>query len=247
VIGVGRNAARLKKAKSLGAIDEFTTDLAAGVRDADVVALAVPVADIVALGRRVRPHVKPGAFVTDLGSVKGPVARAFAGWPHFVGAHPMCGSEKTGVENARADLYRGASCVLTPSAKTSPRAAAAAAAFWREAGAEVLRLSPEEHDRRAALVSHLPHLIAEALVWTAGREKSAVRSMAAGSFKDATRVAGADPALWASIFDMNRAAVREAARGFERALRELLKEGPSARMLERVRRLRDDLNRGKNS
>ena len=239
--GIGRNAARLRTAKTLGAIDEATTDLAEGVRDADAVVLAVPVEEVIPLGKKIRPRVKPGAFVIDVGSVKGAVVRAFSGWPDFVGSHPMCGSEKTGVRNARPDLYRGAACLLTPTGKTSKSALAKAESLWKSVGAKPLRLSPEEHDRRVALVSHLPHLLAEALVRTAteGDGKNWAPRTAAGSFLDATRVASADPALWAQIFAMNRASVRRAAAAFRRALAALLSRGPGERELREVVRRRN--------
>jgi prephenate dehydrogenase len=245
VTGVGRDLNKLRRAKARGAVDEVTTDLAAASAAADAVVLAVPVAEIVPLGRRIWSCVRAGAVVTDVGSVKGPIVRAFAGWPAFVGAHPMCGSEKAGIEHARADLYRGAPCLLTPAGRARG-AWKKAAALWKAAGTRVVTLSAEEHDRRVALVSHLPHLMAEALVLALGGAKGRawVPSSAAGSFRDATRVAGADPALWASIFAMNRPAVRSAAKLFLSAFRRLLSQGPSERDLAAVRRLHADFNRG---
>jgi prephenate dehydrogenase len=204
------------------------------VAGSDAVVLAVPVDEVVPVGRRVRPFLKAGAFVTDVGSVKGPIARAFAGWPVFVGAHPMCGSEKTGIAYARRDLYRGATCVLTPVRGTSRAALAAANRLWTTAGARTLILPPEEHDRRVALVSHLPHLVAEALVMALPSRAKWASRLAAGSFRDATRVAAANPALWASIFAMNRPALRRAAAGFRRALAALLKAGPDEKRLREV-------------
>lgn len=246
VTGVGRDKARLRRAGARGALDEVSTDAAAGVAGADVVVLAVPVDGLIPLGRRLRPHVKPGALVTDMGSVKGDVARAFADWPDFVGAHPMCGSEKTGVENARHDLFRGATCALTPSPRTSRAALAKAESFWRGVGARTLRLAPDVHDRRVALVSHLPHLLAEALVSAVEADggKAWAPALAAGSFRDATRVAGADPALWAPIFAMNKAAVRRSAALFQKALGRLLAQGPSEKSLARVRRAHAAVQRG---
>jgi prephenate dehydrogenase len=180
----------------------------------------------------------------DVGSVKGPIVKALArrspkGGPVFIGAHPMCGSEKTGVENARKDLYKGARCVLTPAPGTPPAAVKKAEAFWRGVGAQVLRLSPEEHDRRVAVVSHLPHLLADALVLSARKEKA--DALAAGSFRDATRVADADPALWAQIFSMNRPALLRAVSLFQGHLRRLARR-PTAAALSRVRRERRALS-----
>jgi prephenate dehydrogenase len=239
VVGIGRNLAKLRKGKSLGAADQVTTD-PAEARNADVWVLAVPVDRVVPLGRRLKGFVKSGALVTDVGSIKGPIARAFAGWPQFVGAHPMCGSEKTGVVHSRPDLYRGATCVLTPVRTTSPRARAEARRFWESVGAKTFFLSAEEHDRRVALVSHLPHLLAEALVLTAteGPGRAWAPKIAAGSFRDATRVASADPLLWAPIFSMNRDALRRAVSDFQRTLSALVKNGPDEKTLGRVVRRR---------
>jgi prephenate dehydrogenase len=240
VTGVGRSLARLRKAKSLGAADEVGTDPEAAARGADVLVLAVPVDRVVPLGRRLKGFVKSGALVTDVGSIKGPIAKAFAGWPQFVGAHPMCGSEKTGVAHARRDLYEGAACVLTPVRTTSAAARRKARLFWTSVGAKTIFLAAGEHDRRVALVSHLPHLLAEALILTAteGGGRAWAPRVAAGSFRDATRVASADPALWAPIFAMNRAALRRAAGDFNRALSRLLKKGPDEQILGDVVRRR---------
>jgi prephenate dehydrogenase len=243
VTGVARDAAGARRALSRGAADEAVTRLADGVRGADAVVLAVPVADIAAVGRKAWPHLKPGALLTDVGSVKGPIVRALDGLTRggrdaggFVGAHPMCGSEKSGIENARPDLYRGAVCALTPTGKTPRAALEAARELWTAAGCRVLRFSPEEHDRRVAVVSHLPHLIAQALVLTAARDGRRSGDLAAGSFRDVTRVAGADPDLWADIFAMNHPAVKAAAGAFQAALSRLLKDGPSRAALARGKR-----------
>lgn len=234
VTGVGRSDARLTLAKRLGAIDDAAANLAEGVQEADVVVLAAPVADIAPLALRAARCLKPGAWMTDVGSVKGPIAKALAR-EAFIGAHPMCGSEKTGVDNAQADLFRGAPCALTPASVASRRLVGAARAFWESVGARVSVMPPAVHDRRVALVSHLPHLLAEALVLVAAADRPALK-LAAGSFRDATRVAGADPSLWSQIYALNRPAVRRAARAFSSALRALVAQGPSAAALRRVQK-----------
>lgn len=228
VTGIGRNPARLARAKTLRALDETSTDPAAA-NGADVVALCVPVDQIVPWAKVLKPHLGPRALITDVGSVKGAIVREFdrifpGDAPAAVGAHPMAGSEKTGVDAARADLYQDATCVLTPGPRTSPGALRRAEAFWRSVGARTLTLTPDVHDRWVALVSHLPHLAADALVLAAGartrtdRDRDILARVAAGSFRDATRVAGADPALWRAIFTMNDRAVRDALADFRRAL-----------------------------
>jgi prephenate dehydrogenase len=247
VIGVGRNAARLGRAKRLGCLDEATTDWRA-VSRADAVVLAVPVDEIVPWARRVRPRLRPSCLVMDVGSVKAAVLRGAERsytsrkGPFFVGAHPMAGSEKTGAAHARADLYRGATCVLVPSRRATPAAVRRAESFWRSVGARLLRLSAAEHDRWVALVSHLPHLMAESLVLTAGSRAGAARfvpRLAAGSFRDMTRVAAADPAQWDAIFRLNRRALSEAARLFRARLSSLLGASGRRGRLETARRWRE--------
>ncbi len=228
VVGLSRRRSAVNRARRRGAIHEGTTDPARALSHADVVVFCAPVDQIVPLARRCRRWIPPSALVMDVGSVKGPVVRGmeklFSGatGPAFIGAHPMAGSEKTGVENARADLYRGAVCALTPTGHTPAAARRRAEHFWRGLGARVLSLDPDAHDRAVALISHLPHLIADALVLAAGRRCSGASSqeilyaLAAGSFRDATRVAGADPKLWRGIFSLNAAPLREAAALFQR-------------------------------
>lgn len=244
VVGLGRDAARLAKARRRGAIDESHTDPARALVGADVVVLCAPVDRLADQARRLKPFVPSAALVMDVGSVKGDVVRSLGrvfppGGPAFVGAHPMTGSEKTGVENARPDLYHGAPCVVTPSRSSKGRDVARAEHFWRSIGARVVRLSPEAHDRAVAVVSHLPHLVADALMLTAGRNGAQrLFRLAAGSFRDATRVAGADPRLWRAIFTRNNAAVRRALSDFQKALRALSRGWPLA-TLRRARALND--------
>ena len=242
VIGVGRHLDRLKKARSLGAIDELTTDLKAGVRDADIIVLCVPVQTIVPLAARIAPFAKPGAVITDVGSVKQTIVRGMKKAlgrrkdVSFVGAHPMAGLEVTGVANAKADLFRGATCVLTPG---SAPATALVRRMWTDAGADCISLSPKLHDEWIAVTSHLPHLLAFALfaqVWDASRADPRVRSLVAGSFRDMTRVAGSDPDLWTGILDMNRSALKKAFDGLTRQAKALSSRRRAALHLQ-LRRL----------
>jgi prephenate dehydrogenase len=152
----------------------------------------------------------------------------------------MAGSEKTGVENARANLYRGATCAITPSARTSLARVAQAADFWKSVGARPLIVDPETHDRAVAVVSHLPHLIADALMlsvadWKHPNGIALLKELAAGSFRDATRVAGADPVLWRGIFRLNDRAVREAVRLFSKKLASLSRRQWDLEQLQRAR------------
>lgn len=246
VVGVGRRLSRLRLAKARGSVQEYTDDFTAGVRESDIVVLSVPVGDIVPLARKIRPSLKPGSLLMDVGSVKGPVVRALQPifrnptGPWFVGTHPMTGSEKTGVEYARADLYEKATCVVTPDPRTSRAAVIRAETFWRGVGARVLRMTPEEHDRWTALTSHLPHLLADALVLSAAKRDGSLRfvkHLSAGSFRDMTRVAGADPRQWASIFQLNAGHLGPAVRLFQKTLKELANRGCSSADLRRANRL----------
>lgn len=242
VVGLGRSPEKLKRARKRGAVHEWTTDLSEGARDVDAAVLAVPVEEIVPLARALRPRLPPHCLVMDAGSVKEPVVRGLdkvygePDGPSFVGAHPLCGSEKTGVENARADLYRDAVCVITPGPRTPAPALRRAERFWRDLGARTLRLSPAEHDRWLAVTSHLPHLLADALVLTADGwgDRSLAPLLSAGSFRDMTRVAGADPALWSQIFRLNAAPLRRAVRAFQTNLKRLARAGRSS--LEKVKK-----------
>ena len=213
VLGVGRSPATLEAARALGILDR-----AASFEDAaraDVILLALPVGETAAVLAKLAPHLKPGAIVTDAGSTKSgvvAVARAALGgrFADFVPGHPIAGSEQSGPAAARADLYRGKKCVLTPTAETRGEAVATVRALWQAAGAEVSELSAEAHDRIFAAVSHLPHLAAFALVdELAGRaDAAAYFSFAASGFRDFTRIAGSSPEMWRDIALANREALR---------------------------------------
>lgn len=239
VLGVGRDLWRLRGPLAQGCAQEVTTDLSR-IGEASVVVVCVPVSQVVPLVAKVlRPHFSPNTLVMDVGSVKGPIVKAlaslnsFSRGPVFVGCHPLCGSEKTGAKNARADLYRGATCVITPTPRMPPGALRRARQFWRELGAKPILLDPQTHDRWLALVSHLPHLLAFSLVETVrrgGRTPQWIQKLIAGSFRDATRVAAADPEQWESIFQLNRRPLQQAAGQFQQAFSRLLAH-PSARHL----------------
>jgi prephenate dehydrogenase len=226
IVGIGRDAGRLQPALHDGTLDRATTDLAAGVAGADFVLLAVPVLAIERLLPPVARAAAPGAVVTDVGSTKARIVRAAAGvggrpgW-HFVGAHPMAGSEKSGYAVARADLFDGATVIVTPSESTEPRAVKAVTQFWEALGARVTTLDPEAHDRAVAAVSHLPHLVACALVEAVARFEPAALEVAARGFKDTTRIAAADADVWSEIFLANREAVAASLAAFRGALDDL--------------------------
>lgn len=205
VVGYAHRQATLDAALKLGALDEGYADLASAVRGADCVVLCTPVGLFRELLADLGKLLAAGAIVTDVGSTKrSVVAAAEALLPPgitFIGSHPMAGSEKRGVQYARANLYDGALCILTPTGRTPPMAVDTIEQLWKLLGMRTCRLSPEEHDRRLADVSHLPHALAAALV--AMQEPESV-SLAGRGFADMTRIAGGDGALWRDIFLDNR-------------------------------------------
>lgn len=229
IVGIGRDARRLEPALRDGALDRATTDLTAGVAGADFVVLAAPVAAIERLLGAVWPAAAADALVTDVGSTKGGIVRTAqrlaAGRPlQFVGSHPMAGSERSGYGVARADLFRGATVIVTPSETSAPAAVKGVTAFWEGLGAgRVVTLDPDAHDRAVAAISHLPHLVACALVDGVARLDPAAFDVAARGFRDTTRIAASDPEVWEEIFLANRQALGTSIREFLRALAELAK------------------------
>jgi prephenate dehydrogenase len=227
IVGIGRDAGRLQPALDDGTLDLAVTDLDAGVRDADFILLAAPVLTIEGLLERVwRAAPAGGAVVTDVGSTKRNIVRAAerlaATRPlAFVGSHPMAGSEQAGYRVARPDLFRGATVIVTPTETTELAALKKTTEFWEALGACVSSLDPETHDRTVAAISHLPHLIACALVDGAARAEPAALEFAARGFRDTTRIAAGDPDMWAEIFLANRDALTATVDAFREALGEL--------------------------
>lgn len=193
--------------------DLATDRIEEAVADADLVVLATPIGVMPALAERIVPHLAPFAIVTDVGSVKGPVVAAlepiFQGRARFVGSHPMAGSEKTGMSAARADLFAGAACIVTPGGRTDAGAAAAVSDFWKSLGGRVHTLSPAAHDEATAWISHLPHLLAATLIEAVAAHAPGAFPIAGPGFRDTTRVAGGHPEMWTEILGANAGAVRK--------------------------------------
>lgn len=231
VVGVSRDPANRQAALDRGLVDRATGELDEALRDADLVVLAIPVRGITVLLPEVARQVKPDCLVTDVGSVKRPIlAAGDAAFPdgRFVAGHPIAGREKSGPAAARADLFEHANWILTPSSRTRPETAKRAAALLEGVGATVVTMEAAWHDEVFATVSHLPHLVAYALMDAViGMEGDGERlKFSAGGLKDFTRVAGSDPLMWRDIFLMNRepilrvlAAYREALGRLELAIR----------------------------
>jgi len=189
------------------------------VRGARLVVIAAPVDKIVPLAQQIAPALDPGAIVTDVGSVKGDIARlgaaAMTGRAHFIGAHPMAGSEKTGWEHGSAALFERRTCFVTPLAGSDPLAVAAVVEFWDALGANVTTVSADEHDEIVAHISHLPQIIASSLCAFLATKNPAWRQHAGGGLRDTTRIAGSDPQLWRSILEQNRDEVLRALRQYQ--------------------------------
>jgi prephenate dehydrogenase len=214
VVGAGRDAGHLQQAVELGVIDRYETDLARAVDGADMVVVAVPLGAMHQVFTAIRGHLAEDAVLTDAGSAKCSVidnARAaFGGLPgFFVPGHPIAGTERSGVEASFAELYRDRRVILTPLAETDGEATARVRDMWEAAGASVVEMDPEHHDTVLAATSHLPHVLAFALVESLARlqDNQEIFDYAAGGFRDFTRIASSDPHMWRDICLSNSAAV----------------------------------------
>lgn len=228
VVGVTRRPETIAEAVAAGAIDRGTVDLAEGVRDADVVILAPPVRSIVPLYRAVRPHLRPGAVVSDVGSTKAEICRSIwalgDGSELFVGGHPMAGSERAGVAAADPYLFQNAPYILVPHEKTPEEAKELLVELVRASGARPILMKPDVHDSIVATVSHIPHLIAALLVQLAAAREDELPGLfefAAGGFRDTTRVASGPEDVWTDICMTNISQIVEGIDRFEALLRNL--------------------------
>ena len=228
VVGIGRSLANLDEALSLGICDEVTQDACNGVKGADLVFISVPVCAISAVVAKIAPALASDCIVTDGGSVKEAIVREcealIPAGCHFVGGHPIAGTEHSGAAASFATLYRGKRCILTPTERTNPAAMAKVEDLWRLTGADVCYMEPGHHDRIFAEISHLPHMAAYALVHAVGTadvEGENVLSFTAGGFRDFTRIASSDPVMWRDIALMNRGALLASIDGFSASLAEL--------------------------
>ena len=226
--------------------DEVADTPEAAVRGAQLVLIAAPVDRIVPLTDQISAHLEPGAIVTDVGSVKGEIARmghaAVGSKAHFVGSHPMAGSEKTGWENGSANLFERRTCFVTPLAETNPDAVATVVRFWRELGGEPVTLSPDQHDEVVAYISHLPQVIASSLCAMLSHKNHAWRNYAGGGLRDTTRIAGSSPELWRTILEQNRDEVLRALSSYEdelHAFRTALMNRDYAEVISRMEQGRD--------
>ena len=208
VTGFGRSRENLVRAKSMGIIDAVAPDPASACSDADFVLLAAPAGAFVNLVKQASPSFKKGAIVTDVGSVKGGLVseleRLMPAGVHFIGSHPIAGSDRSGIDSAHADLFCNALCIVTPTDQSDPAALQSVTDLWSSLGSKVMAMPPAQHDRIYAAVSHLPHLIAYAMVNTVTDIDSSYLSYCGQGFRDMTRIAASSPDIWTDIALLNR-------------------------------------------
>jgi len=217
IAGHARSQATRDKAVELGLVDSMHASAAEAVEGADLVILCVPVGACGAVAEEIATHLKPGAILTDVGSVKAAVVRDVAPHVpanvHFIPGHPIAGTEHSGPESGFAELFTHRWCILTPPEGADPAAVDRLKAFWEACGANVDIMDAQHHDKVLAITSHLPHLIAYNIVATAADVESVTESevikYSAGGFRDFTRLAASDPTMWRDVFLNNKEAVLE--------------------------------------
>lgn len=212
ISGYGRNRENLEKARDLKIIDHCPADLGAAVSGADLIVLCTPVSTLVPLMQNLVSKVRPGTLITDVGSVKEPIVKGIdklvPKGVFFVGSHPIAGGENSGLEASTADLYQDAKCIVTPTDATDKKAVEKISALWQAVGMKVVSLSAEEHDFIFGAVSHLPHIVAYALMNTLGALRTPngceVTAYSGAGLRDITRIASSDPVMWRDICLSNR-------------------------------------------
>ena len=230
VIGIGRDIKRLKNAVLAGAVDIVTTDYAAEVKDADLVILSMHINSSLEAAKKIAPFLKKGTIVTDVESTKELFCKEMQGilldGIHFVGAHPIAGLERHGVDAATHRLFNGAVCVITKTSKTNKNALLKIKKLWNKIGADVVLLSPSQHDKLVALTSHLPHIAAVSLVNALGKSGSIDRDLKlviGNGFRDTTRIASSSPQMWQEICITNKKNILDVLSRFQRELDKMCK------------------------
>ena len=249
IVATSRSPQTRQRVVELGIADKVTETNAEAVEGADLVIVCVPVGVCGAVAKEIGPHLKAGATVSDVGSVKGSVVRDMGPHlpknVHFVPAHPVAGTEHSGPDAGFAELFENRWCILTPPEGADAEAVDKLAAFWRRLGANVETMTPDHHDLVLAITSHLPHLIAYTIVGTADELETVTRSevlkFSAGGFRDFTRIAASDPTMWRDIFLANKDGVLEMLGRFNEdisALTKAIRRGDGAALYEHFNRTR---------
>ncbi|WKJ88741.1 prephenate dehydrogenase/arogenate dehydrogenase family protein [Methylomonas montana] len=244
VVAYGRekNLPNMQLAKQLGVIDQFYTDIAAALQNTDYVIVATPVGSMRAIFEQIKPYWNPDSLYSDAGSTKGSVVSAleavFGSVPtNFVLAHPIAGAERSGVDASTVDLFVNRRLILTPLESTDQQALAKISLFWEKIGSSVSVMSVEHHDTVLAATSHLPHILAFALVGLLGRkdEQREIFKYAAGGFRDFSRIASSDPTMWQDICLANKQEIVPLIRQFQAELskiEQLLVDDQAAQLFE---------------
>jgi len=249
IVTTARSAKSRARVRELGIVDAVVETNIEAVDNADLVVLCIPVGACGEVAQEIGSQLKPGAIVSDVGSVKGNVVRDMAPHlptgVHFVPAHPVAGTEHSGPDSGFAELFINRWCILTPPEGVDPNAVERLRAFWTALGAKVEIMTPDHHDLVLAITSHLPHLIAYTIVGTAdeleGVTQSEVLKFSAGGFRDFTRIAASDPVMWRDVFLANKEAVLEMLGTFNEDLSKLtraIRRGDGEALFEHFSRTR---------
>ena len=230
VVGIGRDIKRLKKAVLLGAVDTVTTDYISEVKDADLVILSMHINSSLEAAKKIAPFLKKDTVVTDVESTKELFCKKMRGilpdGIHFVGAHPIAGLERHGVDVATDKLFTETACVITRTTKTNKNAFLKVEKLWNEIGANVVLFSPGQHDKLVAFTSHLPHIAAVSLVNTLGKKGTVdkdLKLVIGNGFKDTTRIASSSPEMWQEICKTNKKNILDVLSRFQRELDKVYK------------------------
>ena len=247
VAAASRTRSRLEMAKQRGIVDEVGS-VAEAVRGADLVVLGSPVEAMPKLVQEAAPHLRDGALVTDVGSVKACLAETLPGLlpagVSYIGSHPMAGSHQQGALHAREDLFAGAVCVVTPTPGAPCERLPDLEGFWSDLGAVVLRRSPAVHDAEVAWISHVPHVLAFAFSEVLGQAPDGAASVVGNGFRDFTRIANSDAGLWSGILTANRKNLKAPLESFRAALDELaetIERGDDKALQELIDRARKNI------
>ena len=249
IVTTARSPKTRARVAELGIVDRVLETNIEAVADADLVILCIPVGACGPVAQEIARHLKPGAIISDVGSVKGAVVRDMAPFlppgVHFVPAHPVAGTEHSGPDSGFVELFINRWCILTPPEGTDPDAVERLRSFWAGLGARVEIMTPDHHDMVLAITSHLPHLIAYTIVGTAdeleGVTQSEVLKFSAGGFRDFTRIAASDPIMWRDVFLANKEAVLEMLGTFNEDLAKLtraIRRGDGEALFEHFTRTR---------